>query len=230
MSIARGLLRGCRAGAAPRVCSRSAPVWSLPDLSRRQLAQSGNPARPSQSPLGRIHRRDRRQPAPAPRLRLQPDLRDSLTVVGPAPAEGPDPLHRLRRPSRTPVPTRSRPTLRWRAPAKKATATCSCCRRGSASCTSSTTPTRGRRLGCRLGRGLQPAQQRAAPERLDLRRRRRTADLPALVRYDEVQRGTSTTRCASPAPDPGGLHPSGDALRLLQRPTRTCRRWACACG
>ena len=84
--------------------------------------------------------------------------------------------------------------------------------------------------GC-LRRGLQPAQQRAAPGRMDLGRRRGPADLPAAralpggrlgadrprAAGDGAARRSAATSTPPPTTRPGAL-------------TRTCRRWACGCG
>ena len=76
----------------------------------------------------------------------------------------------------------------------------------------------GTRLGSRLGRGVQPAQQRAAPGRLDLGRRRRPADLPAARALSEVRAGRDRTRAARDRPAHAArLHPPGDAPRLLEQ-------------
>ena len=89
----------------------------------------------------------------------------------------------------------------------------------------------GRRLGSRLGRRVQPAQQRAAPGRLDLGRRRRAADLPAARALP--------ARCARahrPRAARDRLAHAGAATSTRRRtspraaPTRACRRWACACA
>ncbi len=68
-----------------------------------------------------------------------------------------------------------------------------------------------------LGRGVQPAQQRAAARRVDLGGRRRAADLPAARALPRGRRGADRP-CA--AGDRAGvtarLHPPGDALRLEQ--------------
>ena len=90
----------------------------------------------------------------------------------------------------------------------------------------------GRRLDGRLGRDLEPALERAAARGLDVGRRRRAADLPRASRATtRSQRGAidhalrftvqrTRTRLRLPrAP-----------LRERARPTRPCRRWACACG
>ena len=69
----------------------------------------------------------------------------------------------------------------------------------------------GRRLEGRLGRGVRPAQQRAAARRLDLGRRGRAADLPAARALPGGRaKARSNTRCGSPcrARQRGYIHPA----------------------
>ena len=54
----------------------------------------------------------------------------------------------------------------------------------------------GRRLEGRLGRDLEPALERAAPGRLDVRGRGGLPIFPGLARYDEVARGVDRPRAA----------------------------------
>ena len=131
----------------------------------------------------------------------------------------------------TPARTRSRRARRSRAAA--ATATCSSSTRRLQALRAVRAPGRARhRLGRRLGRGLRPALERAAPRRLDLGRRRRPADLP---RPRPLRRGRGrrhpTTRSASPsrAPSAAYIHPARHCASRQHRPDR-CRRWACACA
>ena len=53
---------------------------------------------------------------------------------------------------------------------------------------------------------------------------------PGLARWDEVARGGSTTRCASPRPRRGARTSIPRATTRRARTTRRCRRWGCACG
>ena len=104
-------------------------------------------------------------------------------------------------PNRTPGPIRSRRRAdRGRRHAMaKATATCSSLQEGSCKLYELYSAHRSSkaRLESRLGRRLRPAQQRAAPRRLDLRRRGRAADLPAAGALPGGRpRRRSTTRCA----------------------------------
>ena len=111
----------------------------LPDIPAQQPPQRRHLARPRRPQLGELHRGDRRLPSSSCRLRLQPHLRHALRRRRPPPAEGPDPLHRIRPRIASPARTRCRATRPWRALAKKATSTCSCCSRAPAGSTSSTT-------------------------------------------------------------------------------------------
>ena len=94
---------------------------------------------------------------------------------------------------------------------------------------------RRRALGLRLERlqrgGVGPALERAAAGALDLRRRGGPPD-PARA---GAARGGRQRRHPPRAADhrprhPAGLHPPGDPLGVETTPTRTCRRWGCACG
>ena len=90
---------------------------------------------------------------------------------------------------------------------------------------------RRRALARRLGGDLQPALEPAAPARLDVGRRRRPAD-PARARA--LRRGAARPdRPRAPlhrVADAARVHLPGAPLRLRASPTRTCPRWASACG
>ena len=92
------------------------------------------------------------------------------------------------------------------------------------------TPQR-RRLGSGLGRGVRPAQQRAAPRRLDLGRRRRPADLPAARALPGGARRADRPRAAR---DRGSARSAATSTRPPTSPpaapTRACRRWGCGCA
>ncbi len=94
-----------------------------------------------------------------------------------------------------------------------------------------------RRAAQRLGlereqrRGIQPAQQRATPGRLDVGRCGRPADLAAARALSGGRERRDQARAARHrAAHAEGIHPPGDALRRRAAPTRACRRWACACA
>ena len=91
-------------------------------------------------------------------------------------------------------------------------------------------PGPGRRLARLVGRPLEPVVQRAAPDGLDLRRRRRAADpaRPARLRRG----GERRDHPRAPVHPAGGaqrLHQPGPALRLQPRHD-PARRTACASG
>ena len=138
-------------------------------------------------------------------------------------------IHRIRRriqPRPLPGPAQRARGGRGR----KATATCSSCRRAAASCMSSTRTAQRRRLGSRVRRRLQPAQQRAAPGRLDLGRRGRPADLPPARPLPRGRSRADRPRAAGHrGADPAGyIHPATHFASDSSDPT--CRRWGCACA
>jgi hypothetical protein len=189
----------------------------LPRLPAEQsLAREGREP-PAQPALERVHRVDRRKPRPAPGLRSRARLRDPLRGRPGRSAEGPDPLHRLRRPVEPGAlpdpaqrPGRGRPERRRRPP-------CPCPPEGHLHALRDVgRPPECRRLvERRVGRRLRPALEPAATKRLDLGRRRRPIGLrrPDPLRRDpegihQPRDPLHGTR------DPGRLHPPGDPLRL----------------
>ena len=154
------------------------------------------------------------------------------------PAQGADRLRRVRRRERPRSVPDARRTRRWRAPAaavrrrrpprarprrRPPEALRALPRRQAA----------GRLVERRLRRRLRSHEQRAAPGRLDHRRRGRPADPPrascattrssARACIDHALRFTVATTQRR-------LRLPGDALRQRRAPIPTCRRWACACG
>ena len=92
-------------------------------------------------------------------------------------------------------------------------------------------PQRRRLLESRLRRDLRPAQQQAAPSRLDLGGRGRPAD-PAWA-GDLGRGGVGAHRPRDPgdrAGDPGRVPVAGPAPGVVVARHRRCRRWACGCG
>ena len=117
--------------------------------------------------------------------------------------------------------TRSRRT-RWSraAPARAATCTCSSSQQGDVLALRDVEQhVRRPRLELRLGREVRPLVERAAPRRLDERRRRGAArSCPGLVKVSEVQAGAVDAR--HPLHDEqhaAGVHPPGDARRRQGR-------------
>ena len=102
-----------------------------------------------------------------------------------------------------PVPDPARREDRGRARTGPATGTSSSTTRPRAGRTSSSTRTRGRRLAGRLRRDLRPADQQAAPGRLDLGRRGRAVDL----RRAGAVRGGRGRPHRPRDPDHGAAHP-----------------------
>ena len=138
-------------------------------------------------------------------------------VVGPAPAEGADHVHRIRRRIGPGPLSRAAATRRSRAAGEEGDRHVLVLQRAAAGCTSSTRPPVAAAAGKRRsGARLQPAQQRAAPGRLDVGRRRRPADLPAAgplrarLRAGAIDHALRVTVAAHAA----RLHPPGHALRL----------------
>ena len=91
----------------------------------------------------------------------------------------------------------------------------------------------GRRLDGRRGRALRPALQPAAARRAGRRPTppacRSCPAWPAPAR--SRGRRDHATRCAfTVRAHAEGLRLARAALRVRRAPTRTCRRWACACG
>ena len=89
----------------------------------------------------------------------------------------------------------------------------------------------GRGMARGLRRRLQPAQRRAAARRMDLRGRRRTADLPAARPLPGGSRRADRPRAAR---DRAAARRAATSIpRPTSRPaarTPTCRRWACDCA
>ena len=81
------------------------------------------------------------------------------------------------------------------------------------------------------GVDVRPAPRTPAPERLDVVRCRRAADLPGgrALRRGRARR-VSTMPCASPCAGRGAPTSIRRATSPARTPTRRCRGWASACG
>ncbi len=242
----RALVRGRGGRPAPRRSGAGAggelrrrrrhPVPAAPGGQSLEHAGRHPAARPG---LGRLHR------AHEPRDRAAPRLRDRLgggayrypVRGGPRhAAQGPHPLHRLRereRPRAVPGPTRRagrgrRRALRGRRPPRAGA------RRGQQG------PVRalpclqagGRLLERAFGSRLRPHVQRAAAGRLDVGRRRRSAD-PAGTRAVRRDRGRGRARPRAALhrlPERSAPTSTRPRTSRATPPTPTSRRWAYACG
>ena len=102
---------------------------------------------------------------------------------------------------------------------------------GAASCMSSTTPHRaGAGWDAASGAVFNLRSNALRPEGWTSADAAGLPIFPLLVRYDEVQRGVSITRCASPSPAPRPASSTPRRTSPPPAPTPACRRWGCGCG
>ena len=187
----------------------------LKDPGRRQLGGDD-----------RLHQPQRQATTSTPTSARPSNTASPYSVVGTGQPQASDRVHRLRREATG--RSRSPPTRRSRA-ATEATTTVMCSRSTEtpASSTSSTALSRKATAGAPTPGPGGTCARRPTSQRLDLRRRRRPADLPGLVRYDEVASGRvdHAIRVTFGSTRHAWIHPAVP----LRRRHRLCRRprpWA----
>ena len=149
----------------------------------------------------------------------EPPVRINYTAYGDESDPGPFPIP-IERAGRGRRGERRRPARARRAAATRVTSTSSTARSGGAT---TGTPTSGVNWNLAL--------ERAAPARLDVGRRGRPPDPPRPRPLRRGRGGPDQPRAALHGRrDAEGLHPPGDALRVVDDRSQPCRRWDCGCG
>ena len=234
-----------------RCCCSSPSLAALPRLRRRLRRQRAHPlpAPPARQPVEHARRHLPLDPNSAvyiAHMAPAPDCTPTSARCGMArrsasptlwcPATSPRCPSTSTTPTRaTPARTRSRRTRRSRAPAAAPTATATCwCSTRTTSCSTSSTTRTETATSWHAGSGavFDLTSNALRPDGWTSADAAGLPILPGLVRYDEaVGRRRDRPRAALHRRDDAArLHLPGDALTPATRPTRTCRRWGCACG
>ena len=175
-----------RARSAARGRANTAVRYSPPSNPLNQDISRGA----GQPQLGQLHREHRAQRATCtPTSGPNPGYGIPYTVVGPRSAEGADHVHRIGEES-NPGPYPIPPTRPWRAPAKKATGTCSCSRKARCKLYELyDARAHGRGLGGGLGAVFNLRSNALRPEGWTSADAAGLPIFPLLVRYPEVRAG-----------------------------------------